>query len=547
MGPDTLNGLFEAAVLRHAARPCLEFLGRRWTYGEVEALVGRACAGLQALGVTPGDRVGLCLPNSVHYVVCYFAVLRAGAVVVNFNPLYAPAELASQAEDAGVGVMITTDLAPVLSRVLDLLERRLVGAVVVCPFASGLPTLKSAAFRIFKRAMVEAVPRRRGLTAWLGLLAHPTSAGPGVAPDDLAVLQYTGGTTGTPKGVMLTHANLATNAWQVQAWFPDSRIGHERVLAVLPLFHVFAMTVAMNAAIGWGAEIVLLPRFEIATLLQALRRRRPTIIAGVPTLFQAILDRGATPADLASVRVCISGGAALPHAVQTRFEAAAGCRLVEGYGLTEASPVCFCNPVKSGGRDGTIGLPLPLVEAEIRALDDPMRAVPTGERGELCLRGPNVMRGYWKRPDETAATMTSDGYLRTGDVGIMDADGFVQLVDRIKDLIICSGFNVYPRAIEEALYQHADVAGAIAIGVPDAYRGETVMAFVQLHPGSAATAETLAVFLQDRLSPIEMPRRIVLRDSLPRTAIGKLSRKELKAEWAGGAEARVDAPGIQAS
>ena len=527
----TLTEMFEAAVRRYAARPCLEFLGRSWNYAEVAALVARAGAGLQLLGVQPGDRVGLCLPNSLHYVVSYFAIQRIGAVVVNFNPLSAEVELDVQARDAGVAVMITTDLAPVLGRVLMMLDSQAIACVVACPFAENLPLLKSWGFRLTKRAMVNRIPADRAVVwPWSRLLQVPPGEAVHVKPEDLAVLQYTGGTTGAPKGVMLTHANLTTNAAQVRAWFPDSRLGEERVLAVLPLFHVFAMTVAMNAAIGWGAEIILQPRFEFDMLLAALRRRRPSIIPGVPTLYKAILDKGATAADLASVRVCISGGAPLPHEIQSKFEAAAGCRLVEGYGLTEASPVCFCNPVASGGRDGTIGLPLPGVEAEIHAIAPPHALQPLGTSGELWLRGPNVMQGYWNRPEETAATLTPDGWLRTGDVGIMDGDGYVELVDRIKDLILCSGFNVYPRAIEEALYHHHDVVGAIAVGMPDPYRGESVAAFVQLSPGSTATPATLRAFLDDKLSPIEMPRHIQIRATLPLTAVGKLSRKELRAE-----------------
>jgi long-chain acyl-CoA synthetase len=539
----TLTEMFEAAARRYAGRPCLEFLGRSWNYAQVAALVARAGAGLQALGVARGDRVGLCLPNSLHYVVSYFAILRAGAVVVNFNPLSAEVELATQAHDSGVGVMITTDLAPVLGRMLALQDTRAISFVVACPFAAGLPLLKRIGFALTKRAMVSPIPTNRpGLWHWRALVEAAPAVAVAVKPDDLAVLQYTGGTTGAPTGVMLSHANLTTNAAQVRAWFPDSRPGQERVLAVLPLFHVFAMTVAMNAAIGWGAEIVLQPRFEFAMLLAALRRRRPSIIPGVPTLYKAILDKGATAADLASVRVCISGGAPLPHEIQSQFEAAAGCRLVEGYGLTEASPVCFCNPVKSGGRDGTIGLPLPGVEAQIRAIAPPHALQPHGTSGELWVRGPNVMQGYWHRPEETAATLMPDGWLRTGDVGIMDADGYVELIDRIKDLILCSGFNVYPRATEEALYRHHDVVGAIAVGMPDPYRGESVAAFVQLTPGSAATPETLRAFLDDKLSPIEMPRHIEIRATLPLTAIGKLSRKELRAELLATSPAQVQTP-----
>jgi long-chain acyl-CoA synthetase len=392
--------------------------------------------------------------------------------------------------------------------------------------------MKAMAFRMARRRMLATVPRNDDrVIGFDGLVADlPTSGFPVVSPEDLAVLQYTGGTTGTPKGVELTHANLTANLRQVQRWFTTCRPGEERVLAVLPLFHVFAMTTAMNAPLSWGAEIVLLPRYEPAQLLAALRRRRPTLFPGVPTLFKAILDRGAQPADLASVRACISGGAPLPLEVKRAFERASGCVLVEGYGLTEASPVCFCNPVVGENRAGTIGLPLPGVEAEIRALDDAARALPPGERGELVVRGPNVMRGYWQRPAETQAVMTPDGWLRTGDIGVMDPDGYVTLVDRIKDLIITSGYNVYPRTVEEALYAHPDIAAATVLGMPDSYRGECVAAFVELRPGAALSEPALRAFLSDKLSPIEMPRLIEIRAELPRTAIGKLSRKELREE-----------------
>jgi len=526
----TLTGMFDTAVARFGPRPCLEFLGARWSYAQVGADVARARAGLLRMGVQRGDRVGLCLPNSPHAVIGYFAILGLGAVVVNFSPINPTVELAQQARDAGVGVMITTNLAPVQSRVLELLNTDVIRGVVICDFTAALPMLKCLAMRLFKRSMTTPFPARdQRVRRWADLLDDGSAPAMPVAPSDLAVLQYTGGTTGAPKGVMLTHANLTINAEQVSSLFADRREGQECILAVLPLFHVFAMTVAMNVPISWGAEIVLLPRFDIALLRAALGRRRPTVMPGVPTLFKAILDHGVTPADLASVRVCISGGAPLPHEVQRAFEAAAGCHLVEGYGLTEASPVCFCNPIQ-GGRDGTIGLPLPGIEAEIHGLKNPIAIMPRGERGELWLRGPNVMQGYWKRPDDTTATLTPDGWLRTGDVGVMDADGYVELVDRIKDLILCSGFNVYPRRIEEALYQHYDVVGATAVGVPDPYRGESVAAFVQLAPGSAVTAAELLEFLRDKLSPVEMPRRIEFRAELPRTAVGKLSRKELRAE-----------------
>ncbi len=530
--PETLVEVFEGAATRFGHRPCLDFLGRRWTYAEVAALVERAAAGFRRLGAGPGTRIGLCLPNGPHYVVAFYGALRAGAAVVNFNPLYMPGELASQAADADVAIMVAPDLDPILGRVLGLLGQGPVQHVVACPFADALPALKRLAFRLLKRGATMPIPRGdTRVIAWDELLDTPPIAEPpGIGPDDLAVLQYTGGTTGTPKGAMLTHRNLAANLRQVQAWSPGSRPGEERTLAVLPFFHVFALTSVLGASIGWGAELVMLPRFDVKLVIATLRRTRPTLFHGVPTLFKAVLDHGATSADLASVRICISGGAALPQEIRSTFEAASGCTLVEGYGLTEASPVCFCNPVEGAPRAGSIGLPLPGIRAEIRALDAPDRALPPGERGELCIVGPNVMAGYWRRPEDTAAAIDAGGFLHTGDVGIMAADGYVTLVDRIKDLIICSGYNVYPRMIEEALYTHPDVVAATVVGMPDAYRGESPAAFVEARPGSGLTEPVLRLHLKERISSIEMPRLIELRDSLPRTAVGKLSKKELKAE-----------------
>jgi len=530
--PMTLTEVFDQAVARFGQRPCLDFLGRRWRYAEVGALVAQAAAGFRRLGAGPGTRIGLCLPNGPHYVVAFFGALRAGATVVNFNPLYVPAELAAQSTDAGVSIMVAPDLEPILGRVLGLLGVGAVRHVVACPFAEALPFPKNLLFRVLKHKAIGRIPARDPrVTRWEALVgASANDAAPGPRPGDIAVLQYTGGTTGTPKGAMLTHASLAANLRQVTAWSPGLRPGQERMLAVLPFFHVFALTAVLGAAIGQGAALIMLPRFEVKPLIAALRRTRPTVFHGVPTLLQAVIDQGATAADLASIKICISGGAPLPAEIKRGFEAASGCRVLEGYGLTEASPVCFCNPTEGEERPGTIGLPLPGVRAEIRALGEPTRRLPPGERGELCVAGPNLMAGYWNRPEETAEALMPDGFLRTGDVGIMDADGYVTLVDRIKDLILCSGYNVYPRVIEEALYRHPDVVGATVVGMPDAYRGESPAAFVELSPGSTATVEALRVLLRERLSPIEMPRVIELRPSLPRTAVGKLSKTELRAE-----------------
>ncbi|MBP2312479.1 long-chain-fatty-acid--CoA ligase [Azospirillum soli] len=527
-----LSELFDEAAVRFAARPCLDFLGRRYSYAEVGALVNRAAKGFAALGVKPGVKVGLCLPNTPTYVIAYFGILKAGGTVVNYNPLYVERELEHQIEDSGTEIMVTLDLKQIYPRIEAMLRRTRLKTVVVCRMASILPPVKSVLFRVLKRSELAAIPNDSRHMDFDALLANDGVFSPvKVDPHrDVAVLQYTGGTTGVPKGAMLTHANLVANTRQVLAWFPDIALGQERMMAVLPFFHVFAMTVVLNMGLAAGAEIVMLPRFEAVQVLKTIARRKPTLLPGVPTMYKALLSHpDVARHPMTSVKYCISGGAPLPMELKRQFEGVTGCVLVEGYGLSEASPVCACNPLTGENKEGSIGLPLPGVTFEIRALDDPARVLPPGEKGQVALSGPNVMAGYWGRPDETARTIV-DGFLFTGDVGIMDEEGYVFLLDRLKDLIICGGYNVYPRMIEEAIYQHPDVIAACVIGVPDDYRGQSPKAFVQLKPGATMTAEQLKDFLRDKISRIEMPKFIEFRAELPKTAVGKLSKKELIAE-----------------
>ena len=347
---------------------------------------------------------------------------------------------------------------------------------------------------------------------------------------DTAVLQYTGGTTGTPKGAMLSHGNLAANVSQMLHWFPDLRPGEEKILGVLPLFHVFAMTSVMNFAVAAGAEMILLPRYDRDQTLKAIHDKHPTLFPAVPTIYTSIneapkLDKY----DLSSISFCISGGAPLPLDVKTRFEKLTGCRLVEGYGLSECSPVATCNAINGVNKEGSIGLPVPGTEISIHDIENSEQTVPVGERGELWIRGPQVMSGYWQRPEETGETLR-DGWLRTGDVGYMDEEGHLFLVDRIKDLILCSGYNVYPRNIEEAINLHPAVAEVTVIGIPDDYRGEAPKAFIRLQDGMTLTETEVLDFLTDKLSVIERPSMIEFRAELPKTMIGKLSKKELVEE-----------------
>ncbi len=527
--------ILEESARRFADRPALDFLGRKTSYGELARLVDRAARGFQQLGVKKGTRVGLCLPNCPYYVISYFAVLKAGGIVVNFNPLYVERELKHQIEDSGTRIMVTLDIRQIYPKVAAMLEAaNCLERIVVCSMSGSLTAVKSVMFNVFKRSEVVAIPDDLHHVRFERLLASQGEVRPvEIVPEqDVAVLQYTGGTTGVPKGAMLTHANITANTAQLCRWVPEISLGQERMLLVLPLFHVFAMTVGMNFGLAVGAELFLLPRFELEQVLKTITRKRPTLFPGVPTIYTALngaAEQGAW--DLSSIKVCISGGAPLPVEVRARFEQLTGCHLVEGYGLTESAPVATCNPLGGAVKAGSVGIPMPGTSIEVRSPLDPAIRMEQGEKGEICIRGPQVMAGYWNRPEDTAAVMF-DGALRTGDIGYIDEDGYIFLVDRIKDVIISGGYNIYPRVIEEALYQHPDVAEGVVIGVADPYRGQAPKAFVRLKDGHAATPEQLKDFLSGYLSRIEMPKQIELRAELPKTMVGKLSKKELQAEEA---------------
>jgi len=529
--------LMDEAAAESAGKPCCSFLGRTLSYGEIGALVDHAAAGLQQLGVVKGTKVGLLLPNTPTFIIYYFAVLKAGGIIVNYNPLYSLEELSFQVKDSETELMVTLDLKVLFDKVEALLSDKVLKGAVVCSFTGLLPAAKAVLFRLLKSkelARPRSSPVRDRIRLESEVLADPALFEP-VAIDpmnDIAVLQYTGGTTGTPKGAMLTHANLMINVQQIQAWAPELLYGQERSLAVLPFFHVFAMTVVMNLGVKVAAELYLMPRFVLQDALELISKHRMTVLSGVPTLFNAMLNHPQIKSyDLTSLKFCISGGAALPIEVKERFDSVTGCSLVEGYGLSEASPVATCNPLDTPPRRGSIGLPLPGTIVSLRDLTDPSREVARGERGEICIAGLQVMKGYWNKPAETAAQFAGP-FLRTGDVGIMDEDGYFYIVDRIKDLIICSGYNVYPRRIEEALYEHDAVEEAIVIGIADKYRGEAPKAFVKLKDGVTVTKQELMAHLEAKISKLELPADIEFRDTLPKTMIGKLSKKELKAEEA---------------
>lgn len=532
--------LLDVSVRKHGGRTALNFMGRTWSYAQLGALVDATAAGLQKLGVGKGVKVGLCLPNTPYSVIFFFAVLKAGGTVVNYSPLYVERELLHQIRDSQTTIMVVPDLKMIHGRVAAVADAAGLKTIIVCPMIGILPWLKGLGFWLLKRKEMADFNPRDGRHLEFSQVVLEGKRPQPVAVDpttDIAVLQYTGGTTGVPKGAELTHANVTANAAQVRDHVCVLREGAEKVLGVLPLFHVFAMTNVMNIPLSLGCEVILVPRFNLKDLIATIEKLRPTIFPGVPTIFAAINNcPGIRKEQLASLRLGVSGGAPLPAEVRARFEALTGCKLVEGYGLSETSPVLTANPPMGLIKDGSVGTAVPGTVIEIRDLSDPHRVLGVGERGEVCARGPQVMRGYWQNPAATQQAFI-DGAFRTGDVGYLDADGYLFLVDRIKDVILCGGYNVYPRMIEEALYLHPAVAEAVAIGVPDPYRGQAPKAFVTLREGHTATPEELSRFLTQQLSKIELPKQVEIRDSLPKTLVGKLSKKELVEEEARKAQA----------
>lgn len=527
--------MLDRTVQAYGDRPGMDFMGRKWTWGAIGDAVNRLAKGLQGMGVTKGARVGLFLPNCPYYVVSYFAALKAGGVVVNLNPLYAKKELKHLIEDSGAEIVITADLALLYDKIHEVLHETGLRKLVMCRFAKGLPFPKSVLFPIVKRKDIAQI-QHKGEHVWYDDIVNNDGQPKAVAIDpatDLAVLQYTGGTTGVPKGAMLTHANVSANVEQATAWFNVVKPGEEKMLGVLPFFHVFAMTAVMNMSVRNALELITIPRFELDTTLKLIDTKKPHFFPAVPAIYNAINNHPKRDQyDLKSLRYCISGGAPLPVEVKKTFEDNTGCVVVEGYGLTESAPVVCANPLRGVNKPGSIGMPLPGTMVEIINPDDKKTPVPRGERGELCVRGPQVMLGYLNAPDDSASVV-KDGMLYTGDVAIMDDDGYFFIVDRIKDLIITNGYNVYPRNVEEAIYQHPDVEECIVAGLKDEARGEVVKAWVKAKTNRTLEAEDLKDFLKDKLSPMEIPRHVEIRDTpLPKTMIGKLSRKDILAEEA---------------
>ncbi|MCH8684923.1 long-chain-fatty-acid--CoA ligase [Pedomonas mirosovicensis] len=512
--------------------PYLEFLGRSYTYGEVMDLVCRATKGFQKLGVQKGVKVGLFLPNCPQYVIAYYAILKAGGTVVNFSPLYSVDELAAQVEDSETDIMVCLDVASLYATISQVLERSRLKCLVVGSLARALPPVKSVLYRLFRRREQAEVTIDERHVAFEALVSNDGRPAPvQINPEeDLALLQYTGGTTGRPKGAMLTHANLSINAQQVAAVDNEAYTQPQRMLGALPFFHVFANTVVLNMTTLVGGEVIMLPKFELGQAIKTIRRTKVTVLPGVPTMYTAMLNHAARQEqDLASLRLCISGGAPLPVELKAQFGTATPAVLVEGYGLTESSGVVSVNPFHGVNKPGSIGLPLPGTDIVIVDKDDPTRVLPVGEAGELTIGGPQIMRGYWRRDNKDVFV---DGRLRTGDVGYIDPDGYTFIIDRMKDMITVGGFKVYPRMLEELLYQHPAVQEATVIGIPDDYLGQRPKAFVVLKPDHAHEVDgaALLAWLNGKVAKHERVAAIEIRDSLPKTMIGKLSKKELVEE-----------------
>ena len=551
---EPLYALLRSAVAGFPDRPALAFFGARMSYATLLKEVERFSAVLAGLGVKKGDRVGMILPNCPEYVIAFFACQRIGAVAVGNNPLYTERELEHQIKDSGARVMIVLDqIYARFGQIRDLAGVQEVIGVKLNHYMSApikwLAPLKFKSDAKKHGTPLPFIPESHRVRWWADLMkqAGPVPPEATIADPDteVAALVYTGGTTGLSKGAMLSHSNLVANARQASAWLNVVRQGEDGIVAALPFFHSFG-TLVMDFSMTKAAKLILLPRFEIDMALKAMAKEKPTLFPGVPRMYLALNQDPRTPKhDLGSLKACISGAAPLPMAVAQEFERiTGGAKVVEGYGLTECSPVTHANPLVGERKEGFIGLPLPDTDVKLVDLDEPDREVARGERGEMCIRGPQVMLGYWNRPDESGLVIRN-GWLHTGDVAIMDEDGYFQIVDRIKDMILVSGFNVYPTEVEAVLFHHPKIFKCAVVGVPDDTTGERVKAFIVLKPGETATAEEITSWCRDPdqgLTGYRVPKEIEFRDELPETLIGKVLRRVLQEEERAKREAASGTP-----
>jgi long-chain acyl-CoA synthetase len=536
----TLPELFDAAVKRFAGKTAAAYFGATLSYRDLDRLSAQFANRLQLFGLKKGDRVLVILPNVPQFLICHFGILRAGGVVAAISPLLVEREIEQLARDAGARIIVVLD--QFYSKVADLTARGVADQIIVASPDEYLPWYQRLLYPLKAEGPRPQIPDdpSRGVFRFRRLLRGASDRAPQVkvSPDDVATFQYTGGTTGLPKAAMLTHRNLIANATQISAWVPGLRPGEEVVLSIMPYFHAYGATLCLHLAVLLGAKQAILPRFNVQEVLATIAKHQPTVFPGVPTMYvavcSAVREDPAKAKALGSIRYCVSGAASLPVEVQQEFERLSGGRLVEGYGLSEASPVVCINPIAGHSRPGMIGLPVP--DTEI-ALADPSTGEPypdggrAGERGELLVRGPQVMQGYWQRPDETADVLI-DGWLHTGDVAIMDEEGFFAIVDRKKDIIITGGENIYPREVEEVLYAHPKVQEAVVIGATHEVAGQVVKAYIVPRAGETLNRREILMYCQEHLAKYKVPRQVEFRDSLPKTLTGKILRRVLLEEEA---------------
>ncbi|MDZ7664430.1 MAG: long-chain fatty acid--CoA ligase [Desulfotignum sp.] len=519
------------SAARFPDHPALIFQGYSVSFRELDEMVGKFAAALKDFGIKKGDSVAILLPNVIPCVVAYYAILRIGGIVVFNNPLYSDPELEHQFTDSGSKFLITLDL--LVERMVKLREKTGIKTIVYTSIGDFLPFVKRLLFPLVakKKGLAAEVSPAPDLFAFKDIMSKysPDNTQAELTMDDVAMYQYTGGTTGVSKGVMLTHGNISFQIQQIEAWFPEFDKGAEIMLGALPFFHVFGMSVSMNLAIRLAWTNVLVPKPQAEPLLEAISKFKVTFAPLVPTMYIGILDHpDLEHMDLTSIKGCFSGSAPLPLEVINKFENKTGSIIVEGFGLTESSPVTHVNPFRGQRKAGSIGVPLPDTECRIVDLEDSTKEMPAGEAGELLIRGPQIMKGYLNKPEETAKTLTKDGFLCTGDVAKMDEDGYFFIVDRIKDMIISGGFNVYPRDIDEVLYEHPKILEACAVGIPHPKRGESIKAFVVLKQGQAMTEKEVIDYCAERLARYKLPVAVEFKEELPKSNVGKILRKDLR-------------------
>jgi long-chain acyl-CoA synthetase len=542
--------LLREAADQHPDSPAVVFpvapMAKRLTYRQLVSEAEQFAKALVSQGVKKGDRVGLVLPNCPQFVVAFYALQRLGAVSVGNNPLYTQREMSHQLTDAGIDVLIVLDvLYPLIGAIRDQVGLKKVIVTEIGDYL-GFPINRLSRVKQKREAQKEGhpwppVPPEDEVITWSSLMRRSYPDLPPLevnAKEDVACLVYTGGTTGLSKGAMLTHYNVVSNALQTASWFVDTKEGEEGILCILPFFHSYGLNAVMSVGIAKSMKLILLPRFELETALKAIDKEKPTLFPGVPRIYIAINESPESKKyDLSSIRACFSGAAPLPVAVAEKFEDISGGRLVEGYGLTETSPVTHINPIYGKRKFGTIGLPIPDTDCKIVDLDDPEKEVAPGEEGELCIAGPQIMKGYWNKPEETEEMIRVHGdgirWLHTGDIAKVDEEGYFSIVDRKKDMIIVSGFNVYPTDVEQVLYRHPKIKQVCVVGISDDKTGEAVKAFVVLKEGESAEREEILAWARDEkhgLTGYRAPKHVEFRDELPTTMVGKVLRRVLQDE-----------------